>query len=229
MRPLAEARRVDLAPAGPCTTSPPRRSGEAARFELAGLAETHEITGRDRFEALRRNARVLPACAAPRSPSCDTTLSLRQQFDLVFRRRQRRRETCRASGRSRTGSGRPARLDEAERQRRPERGAARRCRARAPSPRAASSLRGRRVRRSCRAEPRRRARSPRQRRRRPTKTGCSLVSPPPNTGSTGTMRASSAKRLKNSSSGPKTTDGRSTIASGNASRTASSARPLLAI
>ena len=48
----------------------------------------------------------------------------------------------------------------------------------------------------------------------PANTGCNLVLPPPISGSAGEMRASAAKRLKKSSSGPNTIDGRRMTASG---------------
>jgi len=60
----------------------------------------------------------------------------------------------------------------------------------------------------------------------PTKTGWKRVSPPPISGSAGDMRASVAKRLKKSSSGPNKIDGRMMTACGWAASTIRSAAAL---
>jgi len=60
----------------------------------------------------------------------------------------------------------------------------------------------------------------------PTNTGWKRVMPPPISGSAGDMRASAAKRLKKSSSGPNSTDGRMMTAFGSAASTRRSASAL---
>ena len=54
----------------------------------------------------------------------------------------------------------------------------------------------------------------------PTKTGWTLVNPPPTSGSIGEMVASEAKRLVNWSSGPKISEGRRMVADASAASTA---------
>jgi hypothetical protein len=61
----------------------------------------------------------------------------------------------------------------------------------------------------------------------PTNTGWNLVAPPPISGSAGAIRASAPKRLKKSSSGPNTIEGRRIVASGTAENTAASPAALL--
>ena len=79
-------------------------------------------------------------------------------------------------------------------------------------------LRARRARRSCRGRAlpstARAIASPTS----PAKTGWKRVLPPPISGRAGDSRAIAAKRLKKSSSGPNTIDGRMITASGTASR-----------
>ncbi len=61
----------------------------------------------------------------------------------------------------------------------------------------------------------------------PTKTGWKRVSPPPIKGSAGSHRVIAAKRLKKSSSGPNTMEGRMITAAGTADKAAFSPAALL--
>ena len=61
----------------------------------------------------------------------------------------------------------------------------------------------------------------------PAYTGWKRVRPPPISGRTGLSAAMAAKRLKKSSSGPNTTEGRNTVAVGMAARTAASPAALV--